>query len=157
MAGLFPFFCVPVGWQSGLIGSPWELDAAGPDAFDCWGLVEHVWAEQAGLDLSPFRAGEVSGELRARHKQVAVWTADAVDAQRFIALAQPRPLAIGIVRHKRFPVHVGLYAEGGLFVHACQDSGQVRQDRVSNYRTAKGSRLTGWYWPAATTPRVKAA
>ena len=161
MTSPFPFFHPPVGWQADLIGAPWQLDACGPDAFDCWGLDQFVWAQQAGLDLSPFRTSDtiaaVSRDSRTRHAQVAGLADTAIRTQRFIQLDKPRPLAIGIVRFKRFPVHVGLYAHGGNFVHACEDSGQVRQDPVSTYRTAKGSRLTGWYWPAATTPRVKAA
>jgi cell wall-associated NlpC family hydrolase len=154
MAELRPNLIVPDGWQADLIGAAWTLHAAGPEAFDCWGLVERVWADRMGLDLSVFRSDPVSEDSRDRGVEVAVRVDGAVSGGRFIPLDRPCPLAIGVVRYKRFPVHVGLYAQGGLFVHACEDSGQVRQDRIETYRTRTGSLLAGWYWPAADTPKT---
>lgn len=136
------------GWQAPLIGRPWRLHARGPDAFDCWGLVEWAWAEFAGLDLSPFRRGAVARDSRTRALEMAARAEAAAGSDRFMGLARPRPLAIGVVTFKRIPVHVGLYARGGRFVHACEDSGAVRQDEVADFATRSGSKVTAWYWPA---------
>jgi len=38
-------------WAAPLIGKPWQLGADGPDAFDCRGLVRHVWRSQRGIDV----------------------------------------------------------------------------------------------------------
>ena len=154
MPNLLADMDVPLGWQAPLIGAPWVLDAGGPDRFDCWGLVSWAWATLAGLDLSPFRGGEAQRDLPSRHVQIAARADSAITAQRFVQLDRPRLLAIGVVRFKRFPVHVGLYAQDGHFVHACEDSGAVRQDPVDSFATRAGSRITGWWWPAADVPKI---
>lgn len=45
--------CPPVGlhWAEALIGAPWRSGAAGPDAYDCWGLVRAVYLRRMEVDL----------------------------------------------------------------------------------------------------------
>ena len=38
-------------WAAELIGLPYGAGARGPEAFDCWGLVRHVFAQQHGIDM----------------------------------------------------------------------------------------------------------
>lgn len=40
-------------WAAPLIGRPWRSLADGPDAFDCRGLVRHVFRTQRGMDVAP--------------------------------------------------------------------------------------------------------
>ena len=38
-------------WALDLIGKPWREGACGPDAFNCWGLVQHVFLERLGIEM----------------------------------------------------------------------------------------------------------
>lgn len=41
-------------WACSLIGKPYRLGAAGPDEFDCIGLVRYYFKERHGLDLPDY-------------------------------------------------------------------------------------------------------
>lgn len=41
----------PMHWAAGLIGKPYGAGAAGPDAFNCWGLVRHVFEAVHGIAM----------------------------------------------------------------------------------------------------------
>jgi cell wall-associated NlpC family hydrolase len=41
-------------WVSGWIGLPWADRGRGPQAYDCWGLVRAVLAEQFALEVPDF-------------------------------------------------------------------------------------------------------
>ena len=41
-------------WAYPLIGKPYKLGAAGPDEFDCIGLVRYYFKERHGLDLPDY-------------------------------------------------------------------------------------------------------
>lgn len=59
-------------WASGLIGLPWARGAQGPDAFDCWGLVRHVFATRYGIEMPEVRGGDFGeGESVATLKRAA--------------------------------------------------------------------------------------
>jgi len=45
-------------WAAPLIGVPWAPRAAGPQAFDCWGLVRHVFSTRHAIDLPMLAVGE---------------------------------------------------------------------------------------------------
>ena len=38
-------------WAAPLIGKRWRLGATGPDEFDCWGLVQHVFKIRHGFEM----------------------------------------------------------------------------------------------------------
>lgn len=40
-------------WAAHLIGKPWAPGGEGPHAFDCRGLVRHVWRTRLGRDVPP--------------------------------------------------------------------------------------------------------
>ncbi len=44
-------------WAAPLIGKPWAPNATGPDAFDCWGLVRHVFVVRHGIDMPEVAVG----------------------------------------------------------------------------------------------------
>lgn len=48
-------------WATPLIGKPWRGGAAGPDAFDCWGLVRWVFERQHGIVMPPVVVGAIGG------------------------------------------------------------------------------------------------
>jgi cell wall-associated NlpC family hydrolase len=95
------------------IGAPYRYGGAGPDAFDCSGLVAYAY-EKAGVAL-PRTA-----------------------AQQF-AIARPmprrdlRPGDLVFFRLQGRDVsHVGIYAGDGRFVHAPQTGGHVRIDDLDD-------------------------
>jgi hypothetical protein len=46
-------------WATDLIGRPYRRGAHGPDEFDCWGLVRHVFATVHGIDMPVVTVGSL--------------------------------------------------------------------------------------------------
>lgn len=109
-------------WAYGLIGRPYRRDAAGPDCFDCWGLVRHVFREQLSIEM-PFVAVGEEGNLRAIRRAVAV------SGWRPVRSGGPKEWDIVTMRSPWGP-HVGVMvrANGGLLMlHAVQGLGVCAQ------------------------------
>ncbi|MFJ6380337.1 NlpC/P60 family protein [Kitasatospora sp. NPDC092039] len=92
-----------------MIGSPYVYGATGPHAFDCSGLMYYSW-RQAGVTLP-------------RTSQ-----AQAYAGQR-ISLSEARPG--DLVIFYRDMHHVGMYAGGGVIVHAPRPGAKVRYESVT--------------------------
>ncbi|MET8626908.1 NlpC/P60 family protein [Kitasatospora sp. NPDC004669] len=92
-----------------MIGSPYVYGSAGPRAFDCSGLMYYSW-RQAGVTLP-------------RTSQ-----AQAYAGQR-VSLSEARPG--DLVIFYRDMHHVGMYAGGGVMVHAPYPGAKVRYESVS--------------------------
>lgn len=92
-----------------MIGSPYVYGATGPRAFDCSGLMYYSW-RQAGVTLP-------------RTSQ-----AQAYAGQR-ISLSEARPG--DLVIFYRDMHHVGMYAGGGVIVHAPYPGARVRYESVN--------------------------
>lgn len=92
-----------------MIGSPYVYGATGPNAFDCSGLMYYSW-RQAGVTLP-------------RTSQ-----AQAYAGQR-ISLSEARPG--DLVIFYRDMHHVGMYAGGGVIVHAPRPGARVRYESVT--------------------------
>ena len=90
------------------VGRPYVWGQAGPDAFDCSGLVQWAWA-QAGVALP-----------RTSQAQAG--------AGRRVPLDQARPGDIVVYREDAS--HVGIYAGGGQVVHSPHPGATVRYDPV---------------------------
>jgi hypothetical protein len=50
-------------WAAPLIGAPYKSGAAGPEAFDCVGLVRYYFRERHGLDLPEYSLGDPGEKL----------------------------------------------------------------------------------------------
>ncbi|RKN42494.1 hypothetical protein D7294_12505 [Streptomyces hoynatensis] len=92
----------------GVVGRPYAWGQAGPDAFDCSGLVQWAWA-QAGVSLP-----------RTSQAQAG--------AGRRVPLGQARPG--DIVVYRADASHVGIYAGNGQVVHSPHPGATVRYDPV---------------------------
>ncbi|MFI2611138.1 NlpC/P60 family protein [Kitasatospora sp. NPDC018619] len=92
-----------------MIGSPYVYGATGPNAFDCSGLMYYSW-RQAGVTLP-------------RTSQ-----AQAYAGQR-ISLSEAKPG--DLVIFYRDMHHVGMYAGGGVIVHAPRPGARVRYESVT--------------------------
>ena len=91
------------------IGSPYVYGASGPGAFDCSGLMYWSW-RQAGVTLPRTSQGQAY-------------------AGRRVALSDARPGDLVIFYGDRH--HVGMYAGGGVVVHAPYPGARVRYESVS--------------------------
>ena len=74
-------------WTAEYLGKPWRNGAAGPDAFDCYGLVRAVYRDRYGVEyeIDPLPAGTtnlvgggMSKNLRLRFKLVGKYRGPAV-------------------------------------------------------------------------------
>jgi cell wall-associated NlpC family hydrolase len=99
------------------IGSPYKWAAAGPNSFDCSGLVMWAWA-QAGRSLP--------------HSSAAMWS-----STRHVSLGALQPGDLIFYGH---PVHhVALYIGGGTIVHAPNAGSYVRTDSINYWKDIVGA------------------
>jgi cell wall-associated NlpC family hydrolase len=95
------------------IGSPYRYGGAGPDAFDCSGLVAYAYL-QAGIKLP-----------RTSSQQYAI--------ARPVPRRDLRPGDLVFFRLTGREVsHVGIYAGDDQFVHAPQSGGKVRMEHLDD-------------------------
>jgi hypothetical protein len=120
-------------WAIDLIGKPWVAGQAGPDQFDCWGLVRYVQAKHYGREL-PIIAPENYGVMAC-----ARMFRDHQERARWVDTITPMDGDVVLLAHNRHPAHVGhwLNVDGGGLLHCVQGSGVVFQ----NLQALKNS---GW-------------
>jgi cell wall-associated NlpC family hydrolase len=99
------------------VGLPYRWGATGPHAFDCSGLVQHVYA-QLGVELPRTTSQQFSGQ----HGQI-ISSMDALQAGDIIFLANT--YAAGIT-------HNGVYLGNGEVLHAATSELGVQIDSISN-------------------------
>lgn len=111
-----------------VIGRPYTLGAAGPDAFDCWGLVRHYYAAMRGVQLPVVDA----------ERTLAIARAFAGNAERdnWVEVWHPAEGDAVLMGQARRPHHVGLWLGGGV-LHAVEGAGVI-------YTTAPMLRHGGW-------------
>ncbi len=102
-----------------MIGSPYVYGSTGPKAFDCSGLMYYSW-RQAGVTLP-------------RTSQAQAY------AGRRVSIAEARPG--DLVIFYRDMHHVGMYAGGGVIVHAPYPGARVRYESVNAMPVAGVIRL----------------
>jgi cell wall-associated NlpC family hydrolase len=106
------FAAVPVDHAADLIGRPYVWGAEGPDAFDCSGLMQYIFAK-VGIEL-PRRA---------------------IDQSRVGDRVGPRLepgdlLFFSTDSRKSLVTHVGIYEGDGVMINASQRAGRVRRDEL---------------------------
>lgn len=100
-----------------LIGAPYELDAAGPGAFDCWGLIEYVRRECYGL-ATPI---EAPADHAPRAVMAAITATIAAGSWRRVDPPGAPGDVVGLARKPRGELHhVGVVIPGGV-LHAFSD------------------------------------
>ena len=95
-----------------LVGHPYAPGGAGPDRFDCSGLVQYVFG-RAGVTLPRTVAQQMKVGERVSFKKIA-----------------PGDLLFFRIDASK-PTHVGIAIGNGAFVHAPNARGGVRVDRLS--------------------------
>lgn len=122
-----------MNWAIQLIGLPWENGAQGPDAFDCWGFVRHVYQTQRG-EVLPSVAVDADLPLAARHA-FAKGAADATGWVRVDA-AERQDFDVVLLTQARHPDHVGIWF-GGRLLHCVRGAGVI-------YQNDSALRMAGW-------------
>lgn len=111
-------------WAASLIGKPYQRGGVGPEAFDCWGLVRHVFMVRWGISLPLVAVADAEVDNGSAIRQVATacgwWPVD-----------DPRPQDGDIaLLHGLEGRHVGVIvaADGGLkLLHAFEGAGACAQ------------------------------
>lgn len=96
------------------IGKPYKWAAAGPDSFDCSGLVVYVYKKALGIDLPHY-----TGDLMKKGTKVSRDN------------LKPGDLI--------FPNdhHVGIYIGNDQYIHAPQSGKTVKKASIKNFYTAR--------------------
>jgi len=117
-------------WINDYIGRRWESGASGPDTFNCWGLVRHVYLTLLGIELSEIIIDDTNRLAREyafnNHHEYRNW-------QRVYS---GKPLDVVVLSSILEPGHCGLYISGGV-LHCLRRSGVV-------FQTLPGMRIKGW-------------
>lgn len=146
----------PEGWQAEYIGTPWLWRGQSRAGVDCWGFALLAWQDLMGVrlpfyqdDLDPAAFGDSGGNHPDRNKAVSRLIAAQIPL--FETLSQPKPLAITVIRKGAHPLHVGLYAVGGLIVHCSEKVGHVINSPMENLGFGtRASLITDFLWPSAS-------
>ena len=84
---------------------PYEFNAAGPDSFDCWGLVRYWYLNNYGIELDSFNYQP--GQFAAISKEI-----DSVrDHVAWTKLDQPEDGCIVAMSRSKVLHHVGIWVE----------------------------------------------
>lgn len=115
-----------MNWTAQYVGKPFMDGGRGPDAYDCWGVVQAVYRDQLGIDLPGY--GEISAAnlLRVR-RQIAA----GADAEPWLPVTDPREFDVAVMRlpSGRGHGHVGVMIDAHNVLHSEGASG-VAVDRI---------------------------
>lgn len=131
-------------WSTPYLHKPWSPAGYGPQSFNCWGLVWHVYRNHFGVTLPMYpsinaeRLREVSREIAAHESE-------------WIECKEPQDgcvvgLSTGQALH-----HVGIYiaADSGLVLHASAGNGVIAQS-LAELRASGWNRISFYQhhkWP----------
>jgi cell wall-associated NlpC family hydrolase len=116
-------------WSAALIGRPYAEHARGPQAFNCWGLLQWCWRERLGLAVPDVRedAGAAFRSIM-RDGRYAIDDIEAVE----VPLRDARECDAIFMTSRQQPHHCGLWIapgpRGGV-LHAIEGAGVVFQRR----------------------------
>lgn len=116
-------------WVAPYIGLPWEMGAAGPDAFDCWSFFRLVQDIGFGRTIPHIPLAIVGDGYQADGLQRAAHT---MFDSGWRSVGPSDKLRDGDAVVVRNPLHVGtwLHYKGGCVLHCVQGIGVVlTQDR----------------------------
>ena len=102
-----------------LTGTPWVAGARGPDTFDCWGLLVHIYRELLKIEVDSYpgvNASDVSQVTRIIYAESNKWQ----------EIPIPEPFcAVGLSTGKRIH-HVGIWVVDGV-LHTNSNHGCIYQ------------------------------
>jgi hypothetical protein len=103
-----------------LIGKPYRIGAAGPDEFDCWGLVQYIQRVVFGRDVQTI--SDPPGDI----KSLVRFVRDHPERGNWRRVEKPVHGGVVEMSHAVIPHHVGIYLDidGGGILH-CSENGGV--------------------------------
>ena len=128
-----------VHWTVAYLGRPWVSGAAGPDAFDCWGLVRAVYRDRLGIEIP--RVDCDGEDLRA----VLSLFCESREFESWVEVDNPRDLDACLMTQHANPSHVGVYldADYGRVLHAAKGVGVTAVDLMT--LRDNGFKVVRWY------------
>jgi cell wall-associated NlpC family hydrolase len=126
-------------WSSKYIGLPYEECGRGPTGYDCWGLVQLVYARELELALPSYLGdyedqGDTDAIVQLYHGGREDW----------VKVDEPRPLDVVMFNIAGRPSHVGVVVTPfeGAFLHAPENC----SSRIENYNDRMWCRrIEGFY------------
>ena len=102
-------------WSLQYIGKPYEVCARGPERFDCFGLLWHIYSNVYAIDLGEF-LGITASPLA---KQCAALEGS-VSSDDWVEVETPFDGCAVAMGQRKVLHHVGIYlaADGGKILHA---------------------------------------
>ena len=126
-------------WAGGYVGIPFVSGGRGRDGADCYGLIRIVLLEQFDRVL-PLLSNDYSDADNVAETEQIMRAKRPLLAGRQIE--NPETGDVCVIKFYGLPVHLGMYAGGGLLLHTLRTTGSVLQ-RL-NDPLLKG-RIEGWY------------
>lgn len=111
-------------WILDYLGRPWAAGAAGPEAYDCWGLVRAVYRDRLNIEVPPIDVDAMRLAAVARAFEASP------EYAQWYEVANPAPCAIALMSHGARPHHVGLWT-GEAVLHAIEGAGVIHQSLAS--------------------------
>lgn len=101
-------------WANQYIGKKWERGAEGPDAFDCWSFVRHVFKEQYGKNIPTM-------EIPCKNPEQYSY--------QWKPIEKPVDGCGVLMRNEKSP-HVGVWLDvnGGIVLHCTKGRGVTIDD-----------------------------
>lgn len=104
------------------LGKPWIAGAIGPDAFDCWGLLVHIYKNKLGIELV------TNSDIdRNSYLAIASVTKEEFD-NKWHFLEKPKHFcAVGLSYIPKKIFHVGCYLDidNGYIIHSQRKTGCI--------------------------------
>lgn len=109
------------------IGRPWRAYASGPDAYDCWGLVQQVLSEMHGCEVPRFETVPVD-DKRAFHDAFIKEAASG----RWVRVPDPQDGCVVMMARGRIFHHVGIFTRlnGGRILHCAEGRGVCTESEL---------------------------
>lgn len=111
-----------MSWAAQYIGTPWEIGAQGPRAYDCLGFFRMVQRVHFGVDLPPVMT-PACADASAMDALVGL-IGGRGEVDRWPAVQQPRH-GDAVLVHR--PLHIGVWldADGGGVLHCVEGIGVI--------------------------------
>ena len=123
------------------IGRPYELNARGPEAFDCYGLVIDFFRRAANIRIPDWSVKD--SQLETAVRVITKALNDSYDL--VVPVVTPQDLDIAVLKRHKLAHHIGVYVNGGI-LHASINNKGVAWERESNFITVGRGHLEYLRW-----------
>lgn len=119
-------------WYDDLLGIPFAEKGRGLDGFDCWGLVQYVYARELKIQLPGYEWIYQNTITDCRDISAAVLNQSAEHWQK-VEQKDAQQFDVIIMRMRGLPMHVGIVTRAGRMLH-CIDGIGVSHESYVNVR-----------------------